>query len=348
MAKKKDFAAMDKRSSEGAATNALKRRFDDSRVTAFDAEVAELAANPSNPRDPDDPQVQETQGSLQTVGQLQEIRVVPREAYLDAYPDNEETLEPGKWVVVMGNRRLLAARLAGISVLTAKLCPDVGTAQDIEDRIIHENVHRLDLSPLYEADLYRRKMERDGISARELAESVSKSHAYINQRLALLRLIPEFQALIRDGTLGLKDSRPLSKLPPEHQRDVWNAGPPYTGQPAQGGNPVSTTGTSPPSENGGQPQRTPRSAVAEPPAERSFEQQPPASDQVSQDSEDGQDSERLSPPLAPARAAFSSAHDERATITITGTSPAELAQALQNTLDTTALAELIELLRTDH
>lgn len=339
MAKKKDFAAMDKRGNDGAATNALKRRFDDSRVTSFDADVAELAANPSNPRDSDDPQVQETKGSLQTVGQLQDIRVVTREAYLEAYPDNEDVLEPGKWVVVMGNRRLLAARLADITSLSARLCPDVGTAQDIEDRIIHENVHRLDLGPLYEADLYRRKMESDGISARELAESISKSHAYVNQRLALLRLIPEFQALISDGSLGLKDSRPLSKLPEAQQREVWTAGAPYTVQPALGGKPVSGRSW-PQSQDGGQSgapgSTTPDVSPVESPG------QPAHSDNG------GEDSERVAAELPPTSSASpSNGHSERAKITITGTSPAELAQALQSKLDSAAVAELIELLRGD-
>lgn len=335
---KKNFAAMDKRNGDGAATAALARRFDDSRVGVFDAPLEELIPNPENPREPDDPRVREIQGSLRTVGQLQEIRVVTREVFLEAYPDQDTTLSAGRWVVIMGNQRLEAAKLEQLPSLRAQLSPDVASCQDIEDRIIHENVHRLDLPPLREAHLYQRKMDRDGLSARQLAAAVSKSHAYINQRLALLRLIPELQALINDGELGLKESRALTQLPAEHQRQVWHAGPPYTVPRHGGGNPVSTaTDTNPTDTPGTQadPSTGTAHANGNPRTASSGNATATAGDE--QDRQTDRPSEPVATPSTGERASR--------TFTIRGSSASELAQSLQAQLDPGILTELVHLLQ---
>lgn len=222
---RKNFATMDKHRTDGAQS-ALARRFDHSRVVPFQAELSKLAQNPRNPRYADDPEVQELAASLKAVGQLQTAVVLTRDTFLEAYPDDEGKVpETAEWVTFMGNRRLAGAQLAGWATLEVVLARDVTDAQAIEDRVIHENIHRKDLPPLLEADLYLRKMDREGLSARELADVIGKSHTYVNQRLALRNLIPEFQAKLKAGELGLKDARRIAPLKVSEQQALLNSWP---------------------------------------------------------------------------------------------------------------------------
>jgi len=64
-----------------------------------------------------------------------------------------------------------------------------------------ENIQRADLDPIDEAHAYQRLMERFGLSLRDVAERVSKSHTYIAQRLHLLN-DPAIEAAVRDGVLS--------------------------------------------------------------------------------------------------------------------------------------------------
>lgn len=223
----KDFKSMDRRGGATAekSNRVLASRFDSSRVVPFDAPLAKLAGNPLNPREETDPTVQELATSMQTVGQLQTAVVVTRDVFVDAYPDTEDSVpETAQWVTVMGNRRLAASALAGRASLEVVLAQDIATVEMIEYAIIHENLHREGLPPLREAGMFQGIMEREGISARQLAKKIGKSHAYVNQRLALNRLVPEFQAMLSAGELGVTDARSLSEETEERQHellDVW-------------------------------------------------------------------------------------------------------------------------------
>lgn len=214
---------MDRRRSASTerATSALASRLDSSRVVPFDAPTGKLCGNPFNPRDPSDPKVQELANSMQTVGQLQTAVVVTREVFIEAYPDAEADVpESAQWVTVMGNRRLAAAVLAGRQTLEVVIAQDIATVEMIEYAIIHENLHRADLPPLREAGMFQAIMEREGITARQLADKVGKSHTYVNQRLSLNKLLPEFQELLTAGDLGMKDARSLAVQTEDRQREI--------------------------------------------------------------------------------------------------------------------------------
>ncbi|MFD9950954.1 hypothetical protein, partial [Nonomuraea sp. NPDC059022] len=102
----KNFEQMDKHNRGNAAKAALAARFDKSRAVPFDAPLAKLAQNPLNRREQDDPEVQEMAVSLKQ-GQEQIATVVTREAFLEAYPDEEENVPvEAEWVRWKGNRRL--------------------------------------------------------------------------------------------------------------------------------------------------------------------------------------------------------------------------------------------------
>lgn len=242
---KKDFAAMESRRPSGtsAARDALRSRMAHPTSLRLD----EVQANPQNPRyEHDDPEVKELAETLSRVGQLQPALVVAREQYLQVFPEQAGHLGPAPWVVIVGNRRLAAARVAGRPALEVRVAADLDTPEAFEDRILIENLQRKDLPPLLEAEHLRRRLAREGETFRSVGEAIGKSHAYVQQRVELLKLIPGFQALLRDGTLPIKTGRQLGGLPDEDQQARLAAGPPYleAREPAavgnERGNPVAT------------------------------------------------------------------------------------------------------------
>lgn len=223
---RKNFAAMEARGSSGdsAARAALRSRIANPTSIRLD----ELQPNPGNPRyDDEDPEVQELAETLQRVGQLQPALVVSSEQYLRAYPHLRGELGPQPWVVIVGNRRLAASHLAGRRSLDVRVDSELETAEDLEDRILIENLQRKDLPPLLEAEHLQRRLDRPGETVRSVGAAVGKSHTYVQQRIDLLHMLPEFQELFRRGQINIKTGRQLGTQPEAEQRAILAAGPPF-------------------------------------------------------------------------------------------------------------------------
>lgn len=180
----------------------------------------ELAHNPLNPRyGYDDPQTQELATSLKLYGQLQEGAVVARDVYLAHWPQYAEELGSAPWVVMIGNRRLAAARLIGLTHLNFAVRDRLGGADPMLAEIaLIENIHRADLPPLLEARELQGLVERHG-SQGKVAERLAKSQGWVSQRLALLKLTPELQEQLRAGELTVREARSIASLPADQQRD---------------------------------------------------------------------------------------------------------------------------------
>lgn len=206
----------------------------------------DVQPNPRNPRYPDDdPEVVELAETLKKVGQLQPAVVISREQYLAFYPELREELGPQRWVVGVGNRRLAASRLAERTALEVRVAADVETVDDFEDMVLIENLQRKALPPLLEAEQLQRRLNRPGQTTRTVGEAIGKSHAYVQQRLDLLRLIPEFQDLLRRGEVNVKTARWIGTKAADVQRTMLADGPPYgPSKAAHAGNPVSTRASS--------------------------------------------------------------------------------------------------------
>ena len=226
MARSKDFAAMERRNTgdPDGARSALRSRF----AAPTSLRLEELTANPLNPRyGTEDPEVAGLAQSLSTVGQLQPALVVARDTYLSAYPDQAANLGPAPWVVVVGNRRLAAARLGGREALDVRVVTTLGTAEALDDAILIENIQRQDLPPLLEAERLKARLDRPRETTRSVASAIGKSHMYVQQRVDLLKLIPELQAALSRGELNLKTGRALAVLDTAEQRRALDSGPPY-------------------------------------------------------------------------------------------------------------------------
>ncbi|SRR6266568_3162405 len=207
------------------------------------APLGELAPNPDNPRDPQDLDVQELADTLRDHGQLQPATVVARDVFLSHYPHHADVIGDAPWVVINGNRRLAAAHVAGLPTLDISVKNSLGEGDNrIDEAVMIENIHRQALHPLREARFLQRMVSKPGGSLRTVGKRIGKTHVYVQQRISLLKLIPELQQALLDGTLGIKDARPLAGLDSEAQRTVWEAGAPYMAPapPEEGVNPVTT------------------------------------------------------------------------------------------------------------
>ncbi len=89
--------------------------------------------------------------------------------------------------IVAGERRYTAAKKAGLKVIPAMVM-QVGTPQERLELQIIENLHREDLTPLDEANSYRRLIKEFGLTQRQLAVTLNKSDAAISQTLKILEL----------------------------------------------------------------------------------------------------------------------------------------------------------------
>jgi ParB family chromosome partitioning protein len=192
--------------------------------------IADLVGNPLNPRKPgDDDALEELAETIRAHGVLQAAVVCSVTAYLENFPDQRGRVEHARWVVLIGNRRLAAALLAGQTEL--EVIENDELAASMYEAILIENGQRRDLPPVLEAETMARVLEQTGISQRELARRIGRSHVFIGQRLSLLRLIPELRQAFERGQLTIERARELGELDPSLQEDIAAGGPPYREHP---------------------------------------------------------------------------------------------------------------------
>ncbi|MGW0856225.1 ParB/RepB/Spo0J family partition protein [Streptomyces sp. NPDC002690] len=178
--------------------------------------VNRISLNPENPRTTLG-DLTELAGSLKEHGQKQAITVMNRDAYVKANPSRADDLEPDTThVVVDGSSRLAAAREAGLGQLNVMVDDDQGSDGDaILESALVANIHRSDLDPLDEARALQRLLALHG-SQVKLAKRLRKSQGWVSQRLALLNLSPELQAVVGEEPVELL--RSVAKAPQESQQ----------------------------------------------------------------------------------------------------------------------------------
>ena len=135
-----------------------------------------IVPDPRQPRTVFDPDaLARLAASLERLGQLQPIRV--------RYDDATD-----RYVVIVGERRYRAARLAGLPTITCVVTMQAVSPEDLlEDQLV-ENALREDLKPIEQARAFRSLMNARGLTQRQLAERLQIGHASIARALALLSL----------------------------------------------------------------------------------------------------------------------------------------------------------------
>jgi ParB family transcriptional regulator, chromosome partitioning protein len=158
-----------------------------------------ISPNPRQPRSHFDPEeLRELAASIIEHGVLQPVIVT-------------ESDDPGRYVLVAGERRWLAARQAGLAHIPAIL-REANDQQRLELALI-ENVQRADLAPLETADAYRQLADDFGLSHEEIAAQVGKSRAAVTNTLRLLKLPEGVRAALAEGKISEGHARALLALP---------------------------------------------------------------------------------------------------------------------------------------
>ena len=130
------------------------------------------------------------------------------------------SLADGGYQLIAGERRLRAARLAGLDTIPAVVRDASGSTDSLELALI-ENLQRADLNPIETALAYRELIDRFGLTHEAVARQVGKSRVAVSNSLRLLDLAPETRQAIVEGRISEGHGRALAAITiPELQRAV--------------------------------------------------------------------------------------------------------------------------------
>ena len=118
--------------------------------------------------------------------------------------------DPGRYEIVAGERRWLAAQKAGLHEVPIVVL-DLDDSETLEVAIV-ENIQRDDLNVIEEAKGYKRLSDEFGYDHEKIAKFMSKSRSHISNTLRLLSLPEDVIGLIQEGNLTAGQARPLIGL----------------------------------------------------------------------------------------------------------------------------------------
>ncbi|MBE0427968.1 MAG: ParB/RepB/Spo0J family partition protein [Nitrospirae bacterium] len=141
--------------------------------------------------------------------------------------ENVEILQPvrlmdnadGSYMVIVGSRRVLAAKKAGKETIQAVVHLTKLTEQEIALQRVIENMNRSP-NPAMEAESLNILIASYDWNAADAAKKLGIPVSHIRRRLKLLQLIPEFFEKLKKGEIKLTVAWRLSSLPKELQREL--------------------------------------------------------------------------------------------------------------------------------
>jgi ParB family transcriptional regulator, chromosome partitioning protein len=170
-------------------------------------ELDRIVRDPGQPREEFDPEsLERLAESLKARGQLQPIRVRWDEGQ-------------GAYVIVCGERRWRAARIAGMASISCVIVDGPLDASQLLAIQLVENALRDDLKPIEQARAYRQLMDKNGWSTRQVARELSVAQPQVVRALALLNLPGDVQDQVEQGALAPATAYEIGKLDdPDAQR----------------------------------------------------------------------------------------------------------------------------------
>ncbi len=164
--------------------------------------LEQIVANPNQPRKNfDQASLEELATSIKEHGVIMPIVV------------NKEV--DGKYMIIAGERRFRAAKIAGIETIPA-VVKDY-SEREVEEISLIENLQREDLNPIEAAVGMKKLMDDYKLTQEDLASRIGKSRPAIANTLRLLTLTEEVIDLIREGKLSSGHARALVPVPKESQ-----------------------------------------------------------------------------------------------------------------------------------
>jgi ParB family transcriptional regulator, chromosome partitioning protein len=162
--------------------------------------VGAVERDESQPReefDPDD--LRRLADSITRFGQLAPIRV-------------RHDAARGRWVVLVGERRLRACKLAGLERVRVEFVEREMSRADILAEQTVENMVRSPLSPVEQGRAYKRLMDLHGWTAKDLSETIGVEATAVYRSLALLRLPDDVAERVDSGEIKATAAYEIAKL----------------------------------------------------------------------------------------------------------------------------------------
>ncbi|KUN27062.1 chromosome partitioning protein ParB [Streptomyces corchorusii] len=163
-----------------------------------------ITPNPRQPREIfDEDALQELVTSIKEVGLLQPVVV--------------RQMGPGRYELIMGERRWRACREAGLEAI-----PAIVRATDDEKLLLDallENLHRAQLNPIEEAAAYDQLLKDFNCTHDQLADRIGRSRPQVSNTLRLLKLSPTVQKRVAAGVLSAGHARALLAVEDSEEQD---------------------------------------------------------------------------------------------------------------------------------
>jgi ParB family chromosome partitioning protein len=115
-----------------------------------------------------------------------------------------------KYQLISGERRLRAAKMAGIKEIPAYV--RVANDQEMLEMALVENIQRADLNALEIAISYQRLMDECNLTHEALSDRVGKDRSTVTNYVRLLKLPAPIQASVKDGKLSMGHARALAGI----------------------------------------------------------------------------------------------------------------------------------------
>ena len=161
--------------------------------------ISDLSRNPYQPREIfNETKLVELTKSIKKNGVIQPIAVRPKKNEL------------GKYEIVAGERRWLAAQKAGLHEIPVNVL-DLTDVETLEVAIV-ENIQRDDLTAIEEARGYKRLFEEFKYDHESISKLMSKSRSHVSNTLRLLTLPIDVISMLEEGSLTSGQARPLIGL----------------------------------------------------------------------------------------------------------------------------------------
>lgn len=161
--------------------------------------ISDLSRNPFQPREIfNEGKMDELAASIKKNGVIQPIAVRPSKS------------ESGKFEIVAGERRWIAAQKAGLHEIPVNVL-DLSDVESLEVAIV-ENIQRDDLNPVEEARGFKRLSDEFQYDHESISKLMSKSRSHISNTLRLLTLPSDVISMLEEGSLSSGQARPLVGL----------------------------------------------------------------------------------------------------------------------------------------
>lgn len=172
----------------------IRPREDASSAGTLKLNINNISPNPNQPRQQfDEEALQELVASIKQKGILTPITVRD---------------DAGNYILIAGERRLRAAKLAGLTEIPVYIIEVENDAEMIEMALI-ENIQRENLNPIEEAEAFAVLNSKYGLSQEAIAKSVGKKRVTVTNSLRLLNLPSEIKSSIKKGEISAGHGRAI-------------------------------------------------------------------------------------------------------------------------------------------